>query len=50
MAYNATYTASDAAPVVLDLGVSVVVGLVAFASIVGLIMLYNWMKGKKTRF
>jgi len=44
MAYVPTYEAADAAPVILDLGVTVVVGLVAFASIVGLVFLYRWYK------
>ena len=49
MAYNATYTATDAAPALIDLGLTVIVGFVAFASIIGIILLIRWMKGKKTK-
>ena len=44
MAYNATYDSSDASSVIIDFGVKIGVALVAFASIIGLVLLYKWFK------
>ena len=44
MAYNETYTSSDASLVIIDFGVKVGVALVAFASIIGLVLLYKWFR------
>ena len=49
MTYAQTYNATDMAPVVVDLIVSVVALAVGFATLIGLILLYNWIKGKKTK-
>ena len=50
MAYvGNNYTSTDIAPVAIDLIVSIVVFAVGFATLIGLILLYNWIRGKKTK-
>ena len=44
MAYNATYTSSDAAPIMIDTGAKIVVAMAAFAGILGLIVAWHFMK------
>ena len=44
MAYNETYTSSDASPVVIDFVVKSGAAIVGFATIIGLILLYKWFK------
>ncbi len=44
MAYNETYTASDASPVVIDIAVRAGVAIVAFISIIALLVLWKWSK------
>lgn len=48
MAYNETYTASDASTAIIDLGVTAIAAMVAFGSIIGLVLVYRWLKGRKT--
>jgi hypothetical protein len=49
MAYSPTYTADDASPIVIDLGLGVVVAMVGFATLIGLVILYGWFKKKTPR-
>lgn len=44
MAYNATYAASDVAPVVVDNIVGIGAAIFSFVTLVALILLYGWMK------
>lgn len=46
MAFNATYTSDDAAPVVIDTGLKVVVGAAAFAAVLGLVIGINLLRGR----
>jgi len=47
MAYTPTYTTDDAAPMVVDLIFTIVAVLISFGAILGLVVLYRWLKGKK---
>ena len=47
MAYNETYTSTDAPAVVIDLLVTVIAVAVGFGGLIGLIILLRWAKGKK---
>ena len=47
MAYNETYTAEDLAPVTVDFMVGIGAVLVSFVAVIGLIILWRWVKGKK---
>jgi len=47
MAYNATYTTNDIAPMAVDFGLTALAALVGFATLVGLILIYRWARGKK---
>ena len=47
MAYTPEYTSSDASTLIIDFGVTIAVALVAFASIIGLVLLYKWFKKNK---
>jgi len=47
MAYTSEYTADDVGAVSIDLIVGIGATLVGFTAIVGLIVLYRWLKGKK---
>ena len=44
---SATYASTDISPITIDLLGTILVGLVAFGSIIGLVMLARWLKGKK---
>ena len=44
--YNKTYEASETSEVTIDLVVSIAAVFVSFASLIALIMLYNWIKRK----
>ena len=44
MAYNATYTDDDIAPVTIDAIVSAIAVLVSFATLIALVVIYNMMK------
>jgi len=46
MVYTETYHASDISPVVVDLLVGVGAGLFAFVTLLGLLFLWRWIKGK----
>jgi len=46
MAYTPTYTTDDAAPMIVDGGLSIVAILISFATLIGLILLYRWFKKK----
>lgn len=46
MAFNATYTSDDAAPVVIDTALKVVVGAAAFAAVLGLVIGINLLRGR----
>ncbi len=47
MVYNATYTADDIAPMVIDLGLTALGALIGFGVLIGFIVLYRWVTGKK---
>lgn len=47
MAYNETYTAEDLAPVTIDFMVGIGAVIVSFVAVIGLIILWKWVKGKK---
>lgn len=47
MAYNNTYDTADVSAIVVDILAGLGVALVGFAGIVGLIVLYRWVTGKK---
>ena len=47
MTYTATYDSNDMSPIVIDLLGTALVALVGFGSIIGLVMLARWLKGKK---
>ena len=42
--YNQTYDAGETSEVSIDLIVGVLASLVGFATLIGLIMLYGWLK------
>jgi len=49
MAYNATYDSEDVAPVVVDTGAKIIVGIATFATVIGLVIgiglgvaIYKW--------
>ena len=42
------YTADDTDDIAIDLLGTIVVVLVGFGSLIGLVLLYRWFKGKKT--
>jgi hypothetical protein len=46
MAYTPNYTAEDTAPAVIDTLVKVVVAFASLASVVGLVIVYNFIKKK----
>jgi len=46
MTYNATYDTDDVAPVVIDGGLTILVAVIGFATIFGLILVYNMIRGK----
>jgi len=43
MAYNATYDANDVAPAVIDGGVKIWVGIITFATVIGLGIALTWL-------
>lgn len=47
MAYVANYDSADISAIVVDILAGLGVALVGFAGIVGLIVLYRWITGKK---
>ena len=47
MTYNATYTSDDIAPASIDTIVSVIAIFASFSAIVGLVVLYRWLSGKR---
>ena len=44
MAYNATYDGDDIAPAVIDAVVTGLVIVVSFATLIVLVMIYNWLR------
>ena len=42
--YSATYDAAEVSEVVVDILVAVLVAIFGFATLVGLLLLYKWMK------
>jgi len=46
MAYNATYTDSDIAPVVVDAIVKLLAVIGVFATLIALVLLWNFLKKK----
>jgi hypothetical protein len=46
MAYTPDYTADDLSSVTIDGIVKIFVAIVSFATLVGLILLYGWLKKK----
>lgn len=44
MAYNETYTSSDASAVVIDIAVRIGVAVVGFIAIIALLVLWKWSK------
>lgn len=49
MAYNATYDANDLSAIVIDFLGQFGVAIIAFVALVGLIVLYVWMKRQLRR-
>jgi len=47
MAYNATYTTDDVAPMAVDFGLTALAAMIGFATLIGLVLLYRWARGKK---
>ena len=47
IAYSPTYTADDADDITIDLLGTIIVVMVGFGSLIGLVLLYRWFKGKK---
>jgi hypothetical protein len=47
MAYNNTYDAGDTAKIAVDLIVGVGSALFSFVTLIGLVLLYRFLKGKK---
>lgn len=47
--YNQTYDAGETSEVSVDLIVGVIASLVGFATLIGLIFLFGWMKKKLPR-
>jgi hypothetical protein len=47
MAYNETYATADTSKVVIDLIVGIGSAIFSFASLIALIMLYRWLRGKR---
>ena len=50
MAYAPTYEGADLAKVVIDVLGSVAVQAVAFASLIGLVLIYRWFQSGKLPF
>ncbi len=50
MAYNASYSSTDVPVVVIDLGVTVIAAMVSFGTLIGLLIVYNYIKKKSPRF
>lgn len=46
MTYNATYNSDDVSAIVIDGIGGVGVGMVGFATLIALVMLYGWFKAK----
>lgn len=47
MAYNATYQSTDIAPASIDTIVSIIAIFASFSAIIGLVVLYRWLTGKR---
>ncbi len=47
MAYVPTYTADDIAPMVIDLGLTALGAMIGFGVLIGFIVLYRWVTGKR---
>jgi len=47
MAYNATYDEADTTPIVFDVGLKILVGFGTLATIIGLVIVVNLLRGKK---
>lgn len=47
MAYNESYATGDTSKVVVDLIVGIGSAIFSFASLVALVLLFRWLKGKK---
>jgi hypothetical protein len=47
-AYSANYTAADVSEAVIDNIVGILAALFGFASIVAVVLVYRFLKGKKT--
>lgn len=47
MTYNATYTSEDADDIVVDGFAKIAVAVLGFATLIGLVFVYRWFRGKK---
>jgi len=47
MAYTPTYAEGDTTPIVFDVGLKVLVGFGTLATIIGLVIVVNILRGKK---
>lgn len=47
MTYNATYTEDDTTPVIFDTGLKVLVGIGSLATVLGIVIAVNLLRGKK---
>ena len=50
MAYNQSYSATDISAVTIDLVVGIGAALVGFVTLIGLILLFGWLKKQNIRF
>jgi len=50
MVYNNTYNGADFASIIIDVLGNVAVQAVAFASLIGLVMIYRWFQSGKLPF
>jgi len=47
MAYSPTYTSTDASPILIDIGLTILAVLIPLATVIGLIFVYRWYKKNK---
>jgi len=47
VAYNGTYEEADTTPIVFDVGLKILVGLGSLATILGIVIAVNLLRGKK---
>ena len=50
MTYNATYVSSDASPMFIDLGLTILVSIGTLATVIGLLWAWKWFRKNKPNF